>query len=139
MNRGPPFSYSGLKTAVINQLDQFRRKDKNGNLYKASAENIAASFQKTAVDILLRALLHAVEDTGLTTIVAGGGVAANSYLRSCLAERKNLRCIFPSLDLCGDNAAMTAGLGYQYLRRGETSPLSLSASARVSMFKRRYP
>ncbi len=132
-------SYSGLKTAVINQLDQFRRRDGDGNLFDASPANIAASFQKTAVDILLRALLHAVEDTGLTTIVAGGGVAANSYLRSCLAGRKDLRCIFPPLDLCGDNGAMTAGLGYQYLARGETSPMSLTASARVSMFKRRYP
>jgi N6-L-threonylcarbamoyladenine synthase len=132
-------SYSGLKTAVINQLDQFRRKDKNGNPYEASAENIAASFQKTAVDILLRALLHAVEDTGLTTIVAGGGVAANSYLRTCLANRKDLRCIFPPLNLCGDNAAMTAGIAYHYLARGETSPLTLTASSRVSAFKRRYP
>jgi N6-L-threonylcarbamoyladenine synthase len=132
-------SYSGLKTAVINQLEQFRRKDKSGNFYEASSENIAASFQKTAVDILLRALLHAVEDTGLTTIVAGGGVAANSYLRKCLADRKDLRCIFPPLDLCGDNGAMTAGLGYQYLARGETSPLNITASSRVTAFKRRYP
>ncbi|MDR2900490.1 MAG: tRNA (adenosine(37)-N6)-threonylcarbamoyltransferase complex transferase subunit TsaD [Treponema sp.] len=139
-------SYSGLKTAVINQLDQFRRKDKSGNLYDTStgsvsarAEDIAASFQKTAVDILLRALLHAVEDTGLTTIVAGGGVAANSYLRSCLANRKDLHCFFPPLELCGDNGAMVAGLGYQYLARGETSPLNITASSRVTAFKRRYP
>ncbi len=132
-------SYSGLKTAVINQLDQFRRRDKNGNPYAASPENIAASFQKTAVDILLRALLHAVEDTGLTTIVAGGGVAANSYLRKCLSERKDLRCIFPPPDLCGDNGAMVAGIGYQYLVKGVTSPLTLTASSRVTEFKRRYP
>jgi N6-L-threonylcarbamoyladenine synthase len=133
-------SYSGLKTAVINQLDQFRRKDKDGNfLYEASPENIAASFQKTAVDILLRALLHAVEDTGLTTIVAGGGVAANSYLRASLANKKELHCIFPPLDLCGDNGAMVAGIGYQYLSRGELSPLNLTASSRVTAFKRRYP
>lgn len=132
-------SYSGLKTAVINQLDQFRRKDKNGMFYEASPENIAASFQKTAVDILLRALLHAVEDTGLTTVVAGGGVAANSYLRSCLENRKDLHCIFPPLHLCGDNGAMVAGLGYQYLARSETSSLNLTASSRVTAFKRRYP
>ncbi len=132
-------SYSGLKTAVINQLDQFHRRDSTGKFFDITPENIAASFQKTAVDILLRALLNAVEDTGLTTIVAGGGVAANSYLRSNLANKKELHCIFPPLELCGDNGAMVAGIGYQYLARGEASPLDLTASARVSVFKRRYP
>jgi N6-L-threonylcarbamoyladenine synthase len=104
-----------------------------------TGEDIAASFQKTAVEILLRALLNAAEDTGLTTIVAGGGVAANSYLRSSLAQQKHLRCIFPPLDLCGDNAAMIAGIGYHYLARGERSSLNVTASARVSGFKKKYP
>jgi N6-L-threonylcarbamoyladenine synthase len=128
-------SYSGLKTAVINQLEQFRVK-KTGEI---SPADIAASFQKTAVEILLRALFKAVEDTGLTTIVAGGGVAANSWLRARLAEQKNLRCLFPPPELCGDNGAMIAGIGYQYLRRGDFSPLSVTASARVAGFKRRCP
>jgi len=127
-------SYSGLKTAVINQLDMFKVKEA-----EATNEDIAASFQKTAVEILLRALLNAAEDTGLTTIVAGGGVAANSYLRSRLAEQKHLHCVFPPLELCGDNAAMIAGIGYQYLARGERSSLSVTASARVSGFKKKYP
>ena len=128
-------SYSGLKTAVVNQLEQFRAKHHNG----VKNEDIAASFQKTAVDILLRALFNAVEDTGLSTIVAGGGVAANSYLRACLAERKDLCCVFPPLELCGDNGAMIAGIGYQYLVRGERSPLTVTASARVTGFKKKYP
>ncbi len=132
-------SYSGLKTAAVNQLEMFRVK--KGEITK---EDIAASFQKTAVEIILRALLNAVEDTGLTTIVAGGGVAANSYLRSrlletSLAENKKLRCVFPPLDLCGDNAAMIAGIGYHYLARGERSPLDVTASARVTGFKKKYP
>ncbi|GHT60599.1 tRNA N6-adenosine threonylcarbamoyltransferase [Spirochaetia bacterium] len=130
------FSYSGLKTAVINQLEQFRCKLAAEGV---EAANIAASFQKTAVEILLRSLFRATEDTGLKTIVAGGGVAANSYLRARLAEQQDLRCIFPPLDLCGDNGAMIAGIGYQYLVRGERSPLSVTASARVGGFKRRYP
>jgi N6-L-threonylcarbamoyladenine synthase len=129
-------SYSGLKTAVINQLEQFRLKPASGG---SEAADIAASFQKTAVEILLRSLFRAAEDTGLNTIVAGGGVAANSYLRSRLAERGDLRCIFPPQELCGDNGAMIAGLGYQYLARGDRSPLSVTASARVKAFKRRYP
>jgi len=139
-------SYSGLKNAAINQLELFRVK-KEG----IKPEDIAASFQKTAVDILLRALFNAVEDTGLNTIVAGGGVAANSYLRTRLTgtrltgtrlagtrktERRDLHCIFPPLDLCGDNGAMIAGIGYQYLVRGERSPLNVGAFARVEGFKK---
>jgi N6-L-threonylcarbamoyladenine synthase len=128
-------SYSGLKTAVVNQLEMFRvKKDK-----EYTREDIAASFQKTAVEILLRALFNAVKDSGLTTIVAGGGVAANSYLRSRLAERTDLRCVFPPLELCGDNGAMIAGIGYHYLARGECSPLSVTASAGVEGFKKKYP
>ena len=128
-------SYSGLKTAVINQTDQFR----TINVSETRDEDIAASFQKTAIEILLRSLLRAAEDSKLSTIVAGGGVAANSYLRARLAEYKELRCIFPPLSLCGDNAAMVAGIGYQYLKRGEHSALTSVASSRVKAFKRRYP
>jgi N6-L-threonylcarbamoyladenine synthase len=128
-------SYSGLKTAVINQLEMFRvTQDRD-----IKGEDIAASFQKTAVDILLRALFNAACDTGLSTIVAGGGVAANSYLRASLAERQDLCCVFPPLELCGDNGAMIAGIGYHYLIRGERSPLSATASARVTAFKKKYP
>jgi N6-L-threonylcarbamoyladenine synthase len=127
-------SYSGIKTAVINQLEMFRVK--KGEI---KDEDIAASFQKTAVEILLRALLNAAGDTGLSTIVAGGGVAANSYLRARLAEHSELRCFFPPLELCGDNGAMIAGIGYHYLVRGERSPLNVTASARVSGFKKKYP
>ncbi|MDR0689102.1 MAG: tRNA (adenosine(37)-N6)-threonylcarbamoyltransferase complex transferase subunit TsaD [Spirochaetaceae bacterium] len=126
-------SYSGLKTAVINQLEQFRVKKTTG------PEDIAASFQKTAVEILLRSLFRAAEDTKLSVVVAGGGVAANSYLRARLAERRDLRCVFPPPELCGDNGAMIAGLGYQYLIRGDRSPLRVTASARVKDFKRSYP
>jgi len=124
-------SYSGLKNAAINQLEMFRVK--SGDI---SPQDIAASFQKTAVDILLRALFNAAEDTGLNAVVAGGGVAANSYLRSRLAERRDLRCIFPPLELCGDNGAMIAGIGYHYLIRGDCSPLDETASARVHGFKK---
>jgi N6-L-threonylcarbamoyladenine synthase len=127
------FSYSGLKTAVINQLEQFRVKTGTG------AEDIAASFQKTAVDILLRSLFRAVEDTGLTTVVAGGGVSANSLLRARLAGQPQLHAVFPPPPLCGDNGAMVAGLGYRYLVRGDRSALSTVASSRVQAFKRKYP
>jgi N6-L-threonylcarbamoyladenine synthase len=131
------FSYSGLKTAVINQLDKFRVGEKPATGDRP--EDIAASFQKTAVEILLRSLFRAVEDFNLTKIVAGGGVAANSCLRSALAAKQGISCIFPPLELCGDNGAMVAGIGYKYLQRGERSSLRTQASARVKSFKRGYP
>ena len=125
-------SYSGLKTAVINQIDQFWNKD-----FEKTPENIAAAFQTRAVKILLRPLLDASIDTGLKTIVAGGGVAANSLLREKLAEHKELKCIFPSLKFCTDNAAMIAGLGYHYLKRGDRTPFTVEASARVEGFSKK--
>ncbi|ULQ60504.1 tRNA (adenosine(37)-N6)-threonylcarbamoyltransferase complex transferase subunit TsaD [Brucepastera parasyntrophica] len=124
-------SYSGLKTAVINQIDQFWNPD-----FPRTPENIAASFQETAIEILLSRLFRAIEDTGLTTVVAGGGVAANSRLRERLAERSDLNCIFPPLKLCTDNGAMIAGLGFRYLSSGKASPLSSNACARVQGFRR---
>jgi N6-L-threonylcarbamoyladenine synthase len=133
-------SYSGLKTAAINQLEQFRVKPSRAG---GEAADIAASFQKTAVEILLRSLLRAAEDTGLTTVVSGGGVAANSRLRSRLSEpvvlggcSQRLRALFPPPELCGDNGAMVAGIGYQYLVRGESSLFTAAPSARVQGFKR---
>ena len=131
-------SYSGLKNAVINQLDQFRVNKNN----EIKPEDIAASFQKTAVDILLRALFNAIEDSGLRTVVCGGGVAVNSYLQFQLArqaEIEKIHCIFPAAEFCGDNGAMIAGIGYHYLSAGEISPLSVTASARVDGFKKKYP
>jgi N6-L-threonylcarbamoyladenine synthase len=126
-------SYSGLKNAAINQLEQFRSRPPQ----EEEKADIAASFQKTAVDILLRSLFNAADDTGLTSVVAGGGVAANSCLRARLAERKDLRCFFPPAELCGDNGAMIAGIGCHYLSRGETSPLNVTAEARVTGFRKR--
>ncbi|MDR2073439.1 MAG: tRNA (adenosine(37)-N6)-threonylcarbamoyltransferase complex transferase subunit TsaD [Spirochaetaceae bacterium] len=146
------FSYSGLKTAVVHQLEQFRVKkpeagsgapppETPASLAPSGKEaaDIAASFQKTAIDILLRGLFRAADDTGITTVVAGGGVAANSYLRARLAEEKGLRTIFPPLELCGDNGAMVAGIGERYLLRGDRSALSETASARVKAFRKHYP
>ncbi|RKX81407.1 MAG: tRNA (adenosine(37)-N6)-threonylcarbamoyltransferase complex transferase subunit TsaD, partial [Spirochaetes bacterium] len=127
-------SYSGLKTAVINQLDQFW----NG-VSEKSAENIAASFQKTAIDIVAERVLRAARDMQLKRIVVGGGVAANSYLRRVLNGFKDYEVIFPSLLYCTDNGAMVAGIGYHYFKAGITSPLSLNAEARVPQFRNLYP
>ena len=127
-------SYSGLKTAVINQLDQFW----DGKSEK-SPENIAASFQRTAVGILMKRVRRALEDTGLTRLAAGGGVAANSLLRSELKQLQGIEVAFPSMKLCTDNGAMIAALAYHYLSDGVQSSLDFTASARVTAFKKTYP
>ncbi len=127
-------SYSGLKTAVINQLDQFLNKG-----YEKSNENIAASFQKTAIDMLIKRLLKAVENTGIKTVVTGGGVAANSYLRKSLSELKGITVYSPSLKLCGDNGAMIAGLGYHYIKNGIKSELDTTVLSRIPAFRKTYP
>ncbi|MDD3057229.1 MAG: tRNA (adenosine(37)-N6)-threonylcarbamoyltransferase complex transferase subunit TsaD [Sphaerochaeta sp.] len=129
-------SYSGLKTAAINQLDSFW-----DGVSEKSPENIAASFQRSAVNMLVKRVRLALQETGLRRLSVGGGVAANSYLRS---ELLNLReggyeVAFPSLKLCTDNGAMIAALAYQYLRDGITSDFTESASARVTAFKKQYP
>ena len=127
-------SYSGLKNAVINQLDQFW----DGESEK-SPENIAASFQKRAIDILVKRVVRAVEETGLARLVVGGGVAANGYLRASLAAYPGVEALFPPLSLCTDNGAMIAGLGYHALKRGEPGALAAGASARVEGFRKTYP
>jgi N6-L-threonylcarbamoyladenine synthase len=134
IDKGPhryDVSYSGLKTAVINQLEQFRVPGKGG-----SDADIAASFQKRAVDILLSRLKRLVDDTGIRTVVAGGGVAANVKLRESAAAWDKCRFYFPSLGLCADNAAMVAGLGYHYLNAGIVSSLDLNAESRTLAYKK---
>lgn len=124
-------SYSGLKTAAINQIDQFWNP-----AFERTPENIAAAFQETAIKILLKRVFRAVEDTGIRTIVAGGGVASNSRLRELLAKDSTVNCIFPPINFCTDNGAMVAGLGYHYLARGETSTWTETASPRVQGFRK---
>lgn len=124
-------SYSGLKTAVIHHLEDYRRGDGPAN-----PENIAASFRKAAIDLLVSRLLRAVEDTGIRSIAAGGGVAANAYLRRTLALRPDLDLHFPPLSLCGDNGAMVAGIAFKYFERGERDGLDLAPKSRVPAYKR---
>ncbi len=127
-------SYSGLKTAVINQLEQFW----DGESEK-SPENISASFQRAAINMLVKRIRRAIEDTGIETLVVGGGVAANSLLRDELRALEGVQTRFPSMSMCTDNAAMIAGLGYHYLRRGDRHGLDLNAYPRVQGFRKTYP
>ena len=74
---------------------------------------------------------------GLNKLVAGGGVAANSYLRAELAKIDGLTSIFPPLELCTDNAAMVAGLAYHYLKNGKSSDLSVAPQSKVQGFSKK--
>ncbi len=118
------FSYSGLKTAVLNLLHNAEQRGE-----KLDPSDVACSFTHTAVDGLIDRLRQVVEQNGAQTVAVAGGVGANSYLRSRLKEfeRKGLRVCLPKLSLCGDNASMIASRGYYMYINGERAPLSLNA------------
>lgn len=127
-------SYSGLKTAVINQRDSFIQEG-----FEPSMENIAASFEKRAVDMLLKRVLDACDYYNVHKVVAAGGVAANTYFRQALKDQRNIEAWYPSLELCTDNGAMIAGLGFHSVKENGGDSLSASVAARVPGFKRNYP
>lgn len=118
------FSYSGLKTAVINLVHNAEQRGEQ--LDKA---DVAASFTRVAIDGLLVRLKEETKASGLTTVAVAGGVGANSYLRSRLSEleQQGWRVCLPKLSLCGDNAAMVASRGYFMYLEGEFANLQLNA------------
>ena len=115
------FSFSGIKTAVIN----LNHKDPNIN--KA---NLCASFQKTVTEMLIENIKKAIKQTGIKTLALAGGVSANSYIRNeftKLQKEENIQIYYPELRLCTDNAAMIASAGYYNYLKGKTSDLDLNA------------
>lgn len=126
-------SYSGLKTAVANQREKFRRPDAED-----SPANVAASFRRVAISMLVSRVRGALNEQGLHTLAVGGGVAANRLLRrelSAATQAGSLRAHVPPFSLCTDNGAMIAGLANGYLDRGDRSPWSLDVSSRVPVFR----
>ena len=100
------------------------------NEREALIRDIVASFQEAAVDVLVKKTLQAAQDQGLRRVVLSGGVSANRRLRERMREeasRQKVRVYIPSPSFCTDNAAMVGVVGYQYLKRGIRSPLSLNA------------
>ena len=125
------FSFSGLKTAVINLLHHAEQKGD-----KVDIPGLAASFQHTVVDILCDHTLLAAERAGAETLVLAGGVSANSGLRREMQARcaaRDLRLFYPPLELCGDNAAMVAAQGYYEYRAGHSAGMDLNACATMSI------
>jgi len=125
-------SFSGLKTAVARWVE---REQAQGNA--VIVNDVAASFQEAVVDVLLRKAIDACLSNGVNTLVIGGGVAANSRLRTVAEQRcteHKIKLRIPSPSLCTDNGAMVAALGSELVRRGRTpSSLDFPASSAMSI------
>lgn len=119
------FSFSGLKTAVLNYLHNMEQK---GESY--SLEDVSASFQQAVVDILVENTIKAASLKNTDKIVIAGGVAANSALRDCMtnaASKRKIGVYYPDIILCTDNAAMVASAAYYEFIKGKMSDMHLNA------------
>jgi N6-L-threonylcarbamoyladenine synthase len=125
------FSFSGLKTAVINLIHNAAQK--GGELPKA---DLCASFRKAVVDSLSDNFIRAAEDLGYKKLVLAGGVSANSLLRRRISEeceKRGWSCYYPHLSLCGDNGAMVGAQGYYEYLSGNIAGMELNARATMSI------
>ncbi len=119
------FSFSGLKTAVINHINHARQVKED---YKV--EDICASFQQAVIDVLVDHTISAAKANNVKNICIAGGVAANSLLRGTMEERaskKGIEIFYPTPVLCTDNAAMIASAGYYSYLAGEFADDTLNA------------
>ncbi|MGD9678219.1 MAG: tRNA (adenosine(37)-N6)-threonylcarbamoyltransferase complex transferase subunit TsaD [Vulcanibacillus sp.] len=121
------FSFSGLKSAVINAVHNAEQKNE-----QISKEDMAASFQEAVIDVLVNKTISAVKEKKVDHLIIAGGVAANSELRGSLENKcKELKInlTIPPIELCTDNAAMVASVGYYQYISGNWSKLDLNGTA----------
>ena len=127
------FSFSGLKTAVVNLVHNTQQRGEELDI-----PSLAASFQYTVCDILTSKLLNAAKAEGCTRLALAGGVAANSGLREMLKRRAGscgMELFIPELSLCGDNAAMIGCQGYYEYLAGARAGADLNAVATMNLDK----
>lgn len=137
------FSFSGPKTAVLRAVQAevgvdytFPSHELPARLNKTQQADFAASFQRSAVETLVDTTERAVRDYSPASVVIAGGVAANQELRRQLSERLPLAIEYAPMQLCTDNAAMIATLGYYYaLKQAPISPFDLEVQPSLSMTK----
>ncbi len=125
------FSFSGLKTAVINLIHNASQKGET-----LSAADLSASFRKAVVDSLTGNFLRAAQDLGIRQLVLAGGVSANSLLRRRMEEecrQRGWQCYAPPLSLCGDNGAMVGAQAYYEYLAGNLASTDLNARATMSI------
>lgn len=128
------FSFSGLKSAVLNYLNGCQMKGEEVN-----AADVAASFQKAVIDVLVDHSIHAVKEFGFDKFAIAGGVASNSSLRAAFearCEKEGIKFYHPSPIFCTDNAAMIGTAGYYEFLKGTRSGLDLNAVPNLKLGER---
>jgi N6-L-threonylcarbamoyladenine synthase len=131
---GLNFSFSGLKTAILYFIQ--KETTKNPNFIQENINDICASIQYTIINILMDKLKKAVKETGINEIAIGGGVSANSGIRSTLKENEskyNWKTYIPKFEFTTDNAAMIAIVGYLKFLNNDFADQSVTAAARLSI------
>ncbi len=122
------FSFSGLKTAVLRTVEEFKSAHKT-----VPTADIAASFQAAVVGALFEKTIAAAREFEVREIIVAGGVSANKALREAFRSQTEFRVHIPHISLCTDNAAMIAAAGYRHFVAGETSSLDFDVQANLSL------
>jgi N6-L-threonylcarbamoyladenine synthase len=122
------FSFSGLKTAVLRTVEEFKSAHKT-----VPTADIAASFQAAVVGALFEKTIAAAREFEVREIIVAGGVSANKALREAFRSQTEFRVHIPHISLCTDNAAMIAAAGYRHFVAGETSTLDFDVQANWSL------